>query len=212
MNQLQVFQNNEFGQIRTLIIEDEPWFVGKDVADALGYSNTRDALISHVDDEDKNTVAIHDGIPGNPNRVIINESGLYSMILGSQLPSAKKFKRWVTSEVIPVIRKTGQYQVPGYQPKATSVGEVVNLINMTRNTMKDQGCDPREIAIAVKEICNQFNINLPGCFIKPEETTLNDVHDMIDFIFNVPKDKGYRKPTYEDFVIYQSTVKRLKGR
>lgn len=211
MNELQVFQNNEFGQVRTLIIENEPWFVGKDVADALGYERTADAIRSHIDEDDKGVGKIQ--TPGGTQEmVIINESGLYSLILSSKLPSAKKFKRWVTGEVLPAIRKTGQYQVPGYQPKATSVGEIVNLINMTRKTMKDQGCDPREIAIAVKEICDQFNINLPGCFIKPEETTMNDIYQMIDFVFSIPKGKGYRKPTYEDFVVYQSTVKRLKGR
>lgn len=211
MNQLQVFQNNEFGQVRTLTIENEPWFVGKDVADALQYSNSRDALGKHVDVEDKG-VANCDTLGGTQEMVIINESGLYSLILSSKLPSAKKFKRWVTSEVLPAIRKHGHYSVPSYQPKATSVGEVVNLINMTRQSMKDQGCNPREIAIAVKQLCEQFNINLPDCFIKPEETTLQDVYSMVDFIFNVPKGKGYRKPTYEEFVVYQSTIKRLKGR
>lgn len=82
--------------------------MGKDVAEVLGYKNTRDALSKHVDDEDKNTVAIYDGI-GNPNKVIINESGFYSLVLRSKLPEAKKFKRWVTSEVLPQIRKTGGY-------------------------------------------------------------------------------------------------------
>lgn len=110
MNQLQVFRNNEFGQIRTLTIDNEPWFVGKDVADALGYSNTRDALSKHVDDEDKG-VANCDTLGGTQEMVIINESGLYSLIMSSKLPSAKKFKRWVTSEVLPSIRKTGSYSV-----------------------------------------------------------------------------------------------------
>lgn len=110
MNQLQVFQNNEFGQIRTLTIDNEPWFVGKDVADALGYSNTRDALSKHVDDEDKG-VANCDTLGGTQEMVIINESGLYSLIMSSKLSSAKKFKRWVTSEVLPSIRKTGSYSV-----------------------------------------------------------------------------------------------------
>ena len=95
--------------VRTIEIDNEIQFVGKDVAEILGYSNTRDALMKHVDDEDKNTVAIHDGIQGNPNQTVINESGLYSLILSSKLPTAKKFKRWVTSEVLPSIRKTGTY-------------------------------------------------------------------------------------------------------
>ena len=99
----------ENSEIRTIEKDGEPWFVGKDVAAVLGYSNTRDALVKHVDDEDKNTVVIRDGIQGNPNTIVINESGLYSLILSSKLPNAKKFKRWVTSEVLPSIRKHGAY-------------------------------------------------------------------------------------------------------
>ena len=99
----------ENSEIRTIEKDGEPWFVGKDVAAVLGYSNTRDALAKHVDDEDKNTVVIRDGIQGNPNTIVINESGLYSLVLSSKLPNAKKFKRWVTSEVLPSIRKHGAY-------------------------------------------------------------------------------------------------------
>ena len=99
----------ENSEIRTVEKDGEPWFVGKDVAGVLGYSNTRDALAKHVDDEDKNTVVIRDGIQGNPNTIVINESGLYSLVLSSKLPNAKKFKRWVTSEVLPSIRKHGAY-------------------------------------------------------------------------------------------------------
>lgn len=109
MNELKVFNNPDFGTIRTLELNDEPWFIGKDVAEVLGYTNPRDALAKHVDAEDKDIVAICDGTPGNPNTTIINESGLYSLILSSKLPTAKKFKRWVTSEVLPSIRKTGGY-------------------------------------------------------------------------------------------------------
>lgn len=109
MEELQLF-NFEGNKVRTLKVDDEPYFVGKDVASILGYSNTRDALNKHVDSEDKNTVAIHDGITrGNPNQVVINESGLYSLILSSKMPNARKFKRWVTSEVLPAIRKHGAY-------------------------------------------------------------------------------------------------------
>lgn len=112
MEMVQVFKNQEFGEIRTIIIEGEPWFIGKDIAERLGYTNTRDAIATHVDVEDKNTVAISDGKRGNPNQVIINESGLYSLIFGSKLESAKRFKHWVTSEVLPELRKTGSYQKP----------------------------------------------------------------------------------------------------
>lgn len=112
MADLKIFENPAFGQVRTVEREGEPWFVGKDVAQALGYSNTRDALDRHVDDEDKNTVVNPDGNRGNPNMIIINESGLYSLVLSSKLPTAKAFKRWITSEVIPSIRKHGAYITP----------------------------------------------------------------------------------------------------
>lgn len=111
MNELRLF-NFENNQVRTLLINDEPWFVGKDVAEILGYSNPRDALSKHVDSEDKNSVAIHDGNKGNPNLTIINESGVYALVFSSKLQSAKKFKHWVTSEVLPTLRKTGSYATP----------------------------------------------------------------------------------------------------
>lgn len=112
MNELQTFSNSEFGATRTIMIEEAPWFVGKDVATALGYKDTADAISRHVDIEDKRLVKVGE-IPtlktGNFGAHIINESGLYSLILSSKLPNAKKFKRWVTSEVLPAIRKTGAY-------------------------------------------------------------------------------------------------------
>ena len=108
MNQLQIFKSPEFGQVRTVTIDNEPWFVGKDIAENLGYSNPRDALSNHVDNEDKADVVIHDGSQ-NRTMTAINESGLYSLVLGSKLPSAKRYKRWVTTEVLPSIRKHGMY-------------------------------------------------------------------------------------------------------
>lgn len=108
-NALQLF-NFENNQIRVLKINNEPWFVGKDVATILGYSNTRKALIDHVDDEDKKDgVTIRDSMGRSQLAVVINESGMYSLILSSKLPNAKKFKRWVTSEVLPAIREDGAY-------------------------------------------------------------------------------------------------------
>lgn len=118
MNELKIFENPEFGAVRVVEVNGEPWMVGKDVAAALGYSNPRDALAKHVDEEDKNTVAIRDGTSGNPNVTVINESGLYSLVLSSKLPGAKKFRRWVTSEVLPSIRKTGGYALPKDYPSA----------------------------------------------------------------------------------------------
>lgn len=213
MNNLQIFSNSEFGNIRTVTIDGEPWFVGKDIAEALGYGRGKslnNAVATHVDNEDKGvTEMMTPG--GKQNLIIINESGLYSLILSSKLPNAKKFKRWVTSEVLPAIRKTGHYEAPGYAPKATSIGEVVNLIKITRQTMKEQDASPIDIAKTVKEICEQFGVNLPQCFIKPKETTMTDVMQMIDFIYAQPKGKWHKTPTYDDFIIYQASVKRLGG-
>lgn len=115
MNELKVFQNEEFGEVRSLVINDEPWFVGKDVAKALGYSNSSKAVINHVENEDKIMQMLAHSQNGNvvkTQTTLINESGVYSLIFGSKLPSAKKFKHWVTSEVLPTLRKTGKYEIP----------------------------------------------------------------------------------------------------
>ena len=109
--QIKVFNNTEFGEIRSMTIDGEPYFVGKDVAAALGYTNTRKALADHVDNEDKKDgVTIRDSIGREQNPVIINESGMYSLVLSSKLEGAKRFKRWVTSEILPSIRKRAHTQ------------------------------------------------------------------------------------------------------
>ena len=128
--EIKVFENPEFGVIRTTEKDGEPWFVGKDVAEALGYANTKDALASHADEEDKRIIQRSENATFDiPNRglTIINESGLYSLILSSKLPTAKEFKRWITHEVIPSIRKTG-----GYNADATMQSVVQTLATMQR--------------------------------------------------------------------------------
>ena len=110
MSELQIFKNAEFGSIRTLTINGEPYFVGRDVAEILGYSNSRKALADHVDEEDKGVTKC-DTLGGTQEMTVINESGLYSLIFGSKLPTARRFKRWVTSEVLPTIRRHGVYAV-----------------------------------------------------------------------------------------------------
>lgn len=109
-NAIKIFENEEFGSVRTMEINGEPYFVGKDVAEILGYANTSKALIDHVDDEDKLNNETLSSL-GQRGGWLINESGLYSLILSSKLPNAKKFKRWVTSEILPAIRKTGSYSI-----------------------------------------------------------------------------------------------------
>lgn len=108
MNELKIFTNEEFGKIRTVTIDGEPWFVGKDVANILGYQNGSRDINRHVDEEDRHKIMLFDGNQ-NKETIIINESGLYSLILSSKMPNAKKFKHWVTSEVLPSIRTTGAY-------------------------------------------------------------------------------------------------------
>ena len=111
MREISIFNSEEFGDIRAIEIDNEPWFVGKDVATALGYSNTRKAIGDHVHEDDKG-VTKWDTLGGKQDLTIINESGLYALIFGSKLESAKRFKHWVTSEVLPAIRKTGNYKIP----------------------------------------------------------------------------------------------------
>ena len=130
MNELQVFENQEFGEVRSLVINNEPWFVGKDVALALGYADTFGALKKHVMREDKLNCQI-DSSGQKRDMTCINESGLYALIFGSKLESAQKFKRWVTSEVLPALRKTGQYQVKelsGQELMAKALIEAQNVL------------------------------------------------------------------------------------
>jgi len=171
-NQLQIFDHPDFGAIRTLVIDNEPWFVGKDVAVALEYSNPRDALAKHVDDEDKG-VAKRDTLGGAQEMTIINESGLYSLILSSRLPAAKQFKHWVTREVLPSIRKTGTYSLTsraGTDPfvlptKPSSASEVAQLLRVLRNIMKDNFQPPHIIAEMAETVCTQFGIQLKENFV-----------------------------------------------
>lgn len=173
MNELMIFNNPEFGEIRTVEVNGEPWFVGKDVAQALGYSDTADALKKHVDEEDKKLVK-----PGemptlkmsNYGTYIINESGLYSLVLSSKLPGAKRFKRWVTSEVLPSIRKTGRYTakpMTDYQQmmaetrrrnaRVQSARILTQLAKQYRGTTYEQVLN----AHATKELTGEYLLPLP---------------------------------------------------
>ena len=177
MNELQIFNNEEFGEIRTVEIEGKPYFVGKDVAEILGYQNASKALADHVDDEDKLNNESLSSL-GQRGGWLINESGLYSLILSSKLPSAKRFKRWVTSEVLPAIRKTGGYHLPqtysealraladqaeqmerlaienkDMKPKAEYFDTLVdrNLLTNFRDTAKELGIKPKKFVTFLME-------------------------------------------------------------
>lgn len=125
-NEIILFKHEEFGEIRTLNIDGEPWFVGRDIAEVLGYAKARNAIAKHVDGDDKKDAPIQGTLGGPQNMTIINESGLYSLILSSKLPSARKFRHWVTAEVLPSLRKHGAY--------------------ITAETLHKTMSDPRELA------------------------------------------------------------------
>ena len=147
MTDLQIFNSPEFGAIRTIEKDGEPWFVGKDVAVVLGYGDTDQALRKHIDDEDKLTRRF-DGSGQNRQMTIINESGLYSLVLSSKLPTAKKFKRWVTSEVIPSIRKHGAYMTPDKLEEVLLKPDT--LIQLAQN-LKDEQEKRRALEVKVEE-------------------------------------------------------------
>lgn len=164
MNEVQIFNNPEFGKIRTVMINGDPWFVGKDVAVALKYKDTSKALSTHVDNEDKRLVKVGE-IPtlktGSYGVYIINESGLYSLIFGSKLESAKKFKRWVTSEVLPSIRKTGTYGQPQL-PQTTD--EKIALLAQGHMELKEE-------IDSVKRALNDFKQDMPVLGIEEDRIT-----------------------------------------
>ena len=135
MNYMEIFKNSEFGSVRTTLIDNQPYFVGKDVADILGYKNNRQAIRDHVDEDDKGvTKWFTKG--GAQNLTVINESGLYSLILGSKLPSAKRFKKWVTSEVLPSIRKHGIYTIDELIANPDLILEATTALKKERESKK----------------------------------------------------------------------------
>lgn len=169
MNELKIFNNPDFGDIRTMLIDGEPWFVGKDVATALGYSNPQKAVRDHVSEEDRGVNEM-DTPSGKQNLVLINESGLYALIFGSKLESAQRFKRWVTSEVLPAIRKTGGYNAP----VPMTVPEQIQLLAMgsVELTQKvdrlDQKIDRLEadlpiLGVEIEKITNAVNKMAVAC-------------------------------------------------
>jgi len=166
MKDIQIFNHEQFGTIRTITDEKgQTFFVGKDVAQALGYSNTRDALSKHVDREDKTTVAICDGGSNYKSKaVVINESGLYSLVLSSKLPQARAFKRWVTSEVLPQIRRSGRYekplcpqQQPAALPSPKQILDMADKIIAEGLRMLNEGA---EDTLTATQVAKTFNMSV----------------------------------------------------
>lgn len=155
--EIQIFKNEEFGQVRTMLINNEPWFVGKDVAEILGYSNTRKALLDHVDEDDKcknDGVTFCDSMGRIQKPVVINESGLYSLILSSKLPNAKKFKKWVTSEVLPSIRKHEVYMTDNMLEKTIADPDyMIGILTALKEEkmLREKAQKEKDIAIEEKK-------------------------------------------------------------
>lgn len=175
-NAIQIYENKELGKVRTILIDGEPYFVGKDVAAILGYAAERNAIATHVDEEDKLT---HHFSASGQNRemTIINESGLYSLILSSKLPAAKKFKRWVTSEVLPEIRKTGSYSLdtPSYQiedriaraKKWIEEEEARQLLLVENNQLKEDLAEESEFRAKVFDTTSCITYTDAAKILKP---------------------------------------------
>lgn len=181
MNNIQIFNNPEFGEIRTVVIDDEPWFVGKDVATALGYARPTDAARNNTDSEDKGVseIATPSGIQ---KMLIVNESGLYSLIFGSKLESAKKFKKWVTSEVLPSIRKTGQYgqaRLPMTIPEqiqliAQGYGELHEEVQTIKKDLEDFKNDMPILGVEESKITNAVKKKGVECLGGKQSNAYND--------------------------------------
>ena len=188
MNELHIFNSEEFGDIRTVTIDNEPWFVGKDVATALGYKNTADAIGKHIDTDDKLTSQI--AIAGQRRDVVvINESGLYALIFGSKLDSAKRFKHWVTSEVLPAIRKTGSYQKP------MTTAEQIQLLAQGNVELKEK-------IEAVNDDLQEFKRDMPLLALECQKITKAKNHKVVPTLGgkNAPayKDNSLRQLVYSD--------------
>ena len=191
-NELQIFKNDEFGNVRVVNVAGEPWFVGKDVAEALGYEVSRNAIAQHVDDEDKLTHQIS-ASGQNRNMTIINESGLYSLIMSSKLPQAKSFKRWVTSEVLPAIRKAGSYTAPKQENKSKSIDLEIRLNNSKARMASEfrRIAEMTDIA-EYKHICQQKAVEvLAGMPLLPMEEVTEKTYSATDIgkMFGVSKNK-----------------------
>lgn len=189
MNDLKIFENEEFGAVRTILKNGEPWFVGKDVAEILGYSNPRKAMIDHVDEEDKGVTKC-DTLGGVQDLAVINESGLYSLILSSKLPNAKRFKRWVTGEVLPSIRKNGGY-IAG-QENLSDDELMAKALQVAQNRIKEkdkQIADMKPKAIFADAVSTSHTSILIGDLAKLLKQ--NGVEIGQKRLFTWMRDKGY---------------------
>lgn len=199
MQELQIFNFDEL-PVRTLTVDEEPYFVGKDVASILGYSNTRDALNRHVDNEDKDVVKL-DTLGGKQNQTLINESGLYSLIFSSKLDSAKRFKRWVTSEVLPAIRKTGTYKVPSDPMQALEL--MFEATKQTKEEIESVKADVIDLKENQKLDAGEYGL------------VTKTIHQRVTYvrqIHGLPNIKEVNKPLYKNINNDVNTMAGIKTR
>lgn len=214
MNELMLFNNNEFGEIRGLIINDEPWFVGKDITKTLGYENQNRDIINHVDEEDRimlDKTQYENGIEfdykqlGQRGGWIINESGLYSLILSSKLPSAKAFKSWVTHEVLPSIRKTGKYEMQNFNEFPELLNDMNRLVEDMKYKIEEQDKQIEEIkhlvGIRAKDVFDYGKIIKEHLGISKVNKDYNIIKEMFFYEVGVSK--------WEDLNYSRENVKLL---
>lgn len=202
MNELQIFNHPDFGEVRTVTINDEPWFVGKDVAQVLGYKNPQEAIRTHVDPDDKGVSEIL--TPGGKQPLpIINESGLYSLILSSKLPGAKEFKRWVTSEVLPSIRKHGAYMTP-----ETLQAAILNPDTMIQlcQQLKSEQDKNRELTVVNSRLTVENQI------MQPKAEYFDDLVDrnLLTNFRETAKELNYPPKKFVEFLISNKYIYRDK--
>ncbi len=182
MQEIQIFSNPEFGEIRTVTIDGEPWFVAMDISDKLGYAQTAN-MLKQIESDDKKKFApskMDDAFSSMTRQVtIVNESGLYAAIFGSKQESARKFKHWVTSEVLPQIRKSGCYVMPEVcSPCEIPLGELASYLKVMDRVAHRQNLAPHKIAANFKKVSEQFGIHLTDDFVNVpeyEQLTLTDI-------------------------------------
>lgn len=202
MNELQIFNHPDFGEVRTVTINDEPWFVGKDVAQVLGYKNPQEAIRTHVDPDDKGVSEIL--TPGGKQPLpIINESGLYSLILSSKLPGAKEFKRWVTSEVLPSIRKHGAYMTP-----ETLQAAILNPDTMIQLCQQLKSEQDRNLELTVVN----SRLTVENQIMQPKAEYFDDLVDrnMLTNFRETAKELNYPPKKFVEFLISHKYIYRDK--
>lgn len=203
MNNIEIFKNAEFGEVRTLAIDDKPYFVGKDVAEILGYSNSRKALADHVDVEDKGVTKC-DTLGGTQELTVINESGLYSLILSSKLPTAKKFKHWITAEVIPSIRKHGAYMTEQTIEQALTNPDFLIQLATQLKTEKEKN-KSLEVKVSVLTVDNQI--------MQPKADYFDELVDrnLLTNIRDTAKELKVKQKDFVNFLIEKKYLYRDKS-